>query len=248
VDHAALIFPFEERLYKKFKISSTYVGNPLMDVYPESCLNSSSRPGLLGSKRGKNFTIGLLPGSRTAEINNLLDIMIQAAEQVHLKNPRVEFLVSRAGSIRKESIEKHVQKSAKTHLFHIHDAKISDLFLKSDLVIAASGTVTLEAALCCVPTIIVYKMSSISYGIARLVVRVKYAGLANLIAGSQVMPELLQNEANPLKISQKVLHMLDHLDLYQARLLMVRKLLGNKGASRRTAKISLQLLNESGQQ
>ncbi len=247
VDHAALIFPFEERLYKRFGISSTYVGNPLMDVYPENGLSPSVRSGTVTAKGRGNFTIGLLPGSRNAEINNLLEIMIQAAERVHQKKSRVEFLVSRAGSIRKESIEKYLQKSGNPHLFNIHDAKVSDLFLKSDLVIAASGTVTLEAALCCVPTIIVYKMSPISYGIARLVVRVKYAGLANLIAGAQVMPELLQKEANPFKISQKALHMLDYLDLYQDRLLMVRKLLGNKGAAKRTAKIALHLLDESKQ-
>ena len=189
--------------------------------------------------------IGLLPGSRKAEIKNLLSIMIKAADLIHKKNRRVSFIISQASSTHKETIKIILNKIKEKPLFQINNGPVKDIFLKSDLVIAASGTVTLEAALCCVPTIIIYRMSTISYRLAKLFVKIKYAGLANLIVNKEIMPELLQDDATPEKISKKALDMLDHLVVFENQLQMVRKLLGTKGASKRTANIAIGLLRES---
>lgn len=242
VDHAALILPFEEKMYKKAGIKSTYVGNPLMDEYPESLSKPYLRSKTLSLKNENKLTIGLLPGSRKAEINNLLEVMIKSAVLIYQKNPNVSFIISRAGSIKKHTIEKILKKSQKNHLFQIDEGPVKNIFLKSDFVIAASGTVTLEAALCCVPTIIIYKMAPLTYRVAKLLVRVKYAGLANLIVNKEVMPELLQNDATPEKISDKALNMLDHLSFFEDQLQIVRRLLGNKGASKRAANIAVNML------
>ncbi len=241
-DHAALILPFEEKMFKKAGIPSTYVGNPLMDEYPENLSKPFLRSGKFLSKNKDSLIIGLLPGSRKAEIKNLLEIMIKSGDLIHQNNKKVTFIISRAGSIQRQSIEKIVNKFEKNYLFQINDGPVKQIFLKSNLVIAASGTVTLEAALCCVPTIIIYKMSGVSFSIAKLLVNVKYAGLANLIVNQQVMPELLQDDATPRKISKKALYMLDHLVEFEDRLQMVRKLLGKKGASKRAANIAINMV------
>ncbi|MCD4721562.1 MAG: lipid-A-disaccharide synthase [Desulfobacula sp.] len=244
VDHAALILPFEEKIYQKAGICATYVGNPLVDEYPENLSKPFLRSNHLLSNHKDPVIIGLLPGSRKAEINNLFEIMIKAAGLIHQKNRQVSFIISQASSIHEEHIKAILKKSNKGDLFQIHDGPVKDIFLKSNLVIAASGTVTLEAALCCIPTIITYKMSSVSYQIAKLVVKIKYAGLANLIVNRQVMPELLQNDATPDKISKKALYMLDHLVYFEDQLQMVRKLMGKKGASKRVANIAINMLSE----
>ena len=262
VDHAALIFPFEEKLYKKAKIPSTYVGNPLMDDYPEHLAKPfytrsflTGPPSLIGSglmesgngacldqKEPKGPVIGLLPGSRRAEITNLLDIMLKAALKINGTKKKSRFLISAASSLHSELIDKILSPYHHTGLFEVIQGRPMEIFKRSDLLIAASGTVTLEAALCCLPTIIIYKMSTISHKIAKLLVKVKYAGLANLIAGREVMPELLQNDATPEKISQRAFFMLKNLGDHENQLLVVRKLLGAPGASKRAARIALDLV------
>ncbi|MDA8135990.1 MAG: lipid-A-disaccharide synthase [Desulfobacteraceae bacterium] len=245
VDHAALIFPFEEKLYKKAGVSSTYVGNPLMDEYPEH-LSKSFLPskGLVTGLNGP-IIIGLLPGSRKAEIQNLLDIMIQSACRIHQVHNQTRFLVSKAASIKREWIEECIIASGKPQLFDIVEGPVREILRRSNLVIAASGTVTLEAALFGIPTLLIYKMARLSFWAAKLLVRVKYAGLANLIVDEEIMPELLQGEATPEKICIKVLHMLTHEQYYESRLERVRKKLGKKGAAKNAAGIAMNLLRES---
>lgn len=245
IDHAALILPFEEKIYKKAKIQYTYVGNPLMDEYSENIpeVLLDSKP--LSSKQKNTTMIGLLPGSRNNELKSLLDIMIEAATLIHRNNKKVVFIISKASSINRKIIEAGLKKIRNDSMFQIKEGPVKDIFFKSELVIAASGTVTLEAALCCVPTIIVYKISPVSYQMAKLFVKVKYVGLANLIVNAEVMPELLQNDATAEKISKKALYMLDNLFYFQNQLQIVRKLLGKKGASKRAANIAVNMLATS---
>jgi lipid-A-disaccharide synthase len=243
VNHAALIFPFEEKLYKRADIPSTYVGNPLMDDYPEHLTKPFLRqPVQEKSDLTDGPVIGLLPGSRKAEITNLLAIMLQTALAIHGKKKRARFLVSAASDLHLDLIDKILLPYNQKGLFQVIKGRPMEIFKGSDLLIAASGTVTLEAALCCLPTIIVYKMSPISHRAAKILVKVKYAGLANLIAGREVMPELLQNEATPEKISNQAFAMLKDLENHENKLLMVRKLLGSSGASKRAARIALDLI------
>ena len=245
IDHAALILPFEEKIYKKAKIQYTYVGNPLMDEYSENIpeVLLDSKP--LSSKQKNTTMIGLLPGSRNNELKSLLDIMIEAATLIHRNNKKVVFIISKASSINRKIIEAGLKKIRNDSMFQIKEGPVKDIFFKSELVIAASGTVTLEAALCCVPTIIVYKISPVSYQVAKLFVKVNYIGLANIIVNAKVMPELLQNDVTPEKISKKALYMLDNLFYFQNQLQIVRKLLGKKGASKRAANIAVNMLATS---
>ncbi len=242
VDHAALILPFEEKIFKTAKIPSTYVGNPLIDEYPEYISKPFlySKNALLSEK--KEFTIGLLPGSRKAEINNLLNIMIQTGEQISQKFEKIQFLISKSDTISKEHIQRFINPNINQKAFKIYQGPVKDIFSQSDLIIAASGTVILEAALCCVPTILIYKVSPISYKIIKFFVKLKYVGLPNLIVNKEVIPEFLQNDATVKKISNKAIEMLNDLPYFQSQLQMVRNFLGKKGASMRTAIIAINLL------
>lgn len=242
VDHAAIIFPFEEKLYKKAGIPFTYVGNPLMADYSETFSASQFHKRTLLHQEGNPIIIGLFPGSRVAEIKKLSDVMIQAAILIHQKLKCVRFVISKADSVDIEWIEQSIQKSSHPELFEIVSGPVSRIFNQCHIAVAASGTVTLEAALLCVPTVLVYKMSSVSFFAARWLVKVKYAGLANLIANEEVMPELLQDKATPFEICNKALFVLDNESSYRSKLDLVRKKLNKKNASQSTASLVIQLV------
>ncbi len=236
VSHAALILPFEEPLFKKEKIPFTFVGNPLLDYYTEEMIQQDHKKEI--------FTIGLLPGSREAEITNLFEIMLKSAKIIEKQSDNVKFLVSMADSVNKKNFNAILKKYNKNNLFEVVKGNPVKIFQKSDFLVAASGTVTLEAAICGIPMVIIYKMSFLSYLLAKSFVRVKYAGLANIIAGRQIVPELLQNDVTSEKIAKKVITLLntESLTMMKTQLLMVRKMLGTRGAAERTAKIALNMI------
>ena len=236
VDHAALIFPFEINIYKKAGIRFTYVGNPLMDEYPE-ILNDqhAMQKSDTGEQARQTTTIGLLPGSRKAEIKNLLPAMLGAAIKIQDRyqsaGTSVRFLVSQAPSVSDQLMLPLLEDTASCIRIERVRGPVQRIFKEADLLIAASGTVTLEAALSGTPTILIYKMATLSYMMARLLVKLPYAGLANLIAGDEVQPELLQHDATPEKITDKTLEMLACPARHQTRLALVRKRLGFSGLS-----------------
>ncbi len=248
VSHAALIFPFEEPIFRREKIPASFVGNPLLDYYTDEMLDKNFNVNISRENREKNnneFVIGLLPGSRETEIAHLFKIMLESAVIIYNKTGgRVRFLVSMADSVNSDNFNSIFEKYIDYGFFDIVKGHPVSIFKKADLLVAASGTVTLEAAICGIPMIIVYKMSYISYLLAKSFVKVKYAGLANIIAGREIVPELLQNDANSEKIAETVLSLLSKNKLYMMknRLFMVRKMLGGSGASERTAKIALSML------
>jgi lipid-A-disaccharide synthase len=238
VDHVGLIFPFEEKIYKKAGIPATFVGNPLLDQYPSPlapALKTEASP-------SDPWIIGLLPGSRKNEIHSLLAPMLAAAQKIHGHHSHVRFLVSAAESIPLDMIESKVRDTKNAGLFQVIPGSLRQIFARADILIAASGTVTLEAALCTIPTVIVYKMSPVTFRVARAVVKVKYAGLANIIVDKEVMPELLQHAATPENICTAALDMLDNLSGYRHQLSVVRQLMGPPGAAVRAAKIAQALL------
>jgi lipid-A-disaccharide synthase len=248
-----LIFPFEEKIFKKASIPCTYVGNPLTEVYPEHKIPLFSETVSSSLTGSEPIFIGLLPGSRNAEVNSLFPIMVQAAQlitkqyrELHGKqHGQLRFLISQASSIKPEILEKILRAGSGSHIFEIIEGPVDSILRKAHILIAASGTVTLEAALLEVPTLLIYRMSAVSFFAAKLFVKVKYAGLANLITDEEIMPELLQADATPEKICEKSLHMLNHLKSYKMGLKKVRQKLGNKKAAGHTASIAIHMLRQT---
>ncbi|HCY87785.1 MAG TPA: lipid-A-disaccharide synthase [Desulfobacteraceae bacterium] len=240
-DHVALILPFEQPIYKKKKISATYVGNPLLDEYAHTLIGGQSCDSDASGEPGP--IIGLLPGSRASEIEKLLPVMLDSAAKIQSVHTHARFLISAASGLQAGQIQ-HILKthdSIPRHCEVIQGRPIT-IFSQAQMLIAASGTVTLEAALCRLPTILVYRVSPLTFGLGKLLVKVNYVGLANLIAGMPVMPELLQSDANPEKISHTAFLMLNDLDRYRRQLEIVRRRLGTPGAPKRAAGIMLSLV------
>ena len=239
VDHMAVILPFEEAFYKEQDIPVTFVGHPLM----EDRLPSEDA---LSRKWKENIpVIGLLPGSRHGEIARHLPIMLDTAEILIQKIKPIKFVISLAPDVEEKYIEDIVKKFSGTGAFEIVSGGVRKIFEKSIIVIAASGTVTLEAAISGTPMVIIYKVSPVSYFLGKHLIRVKHIGLVNLIAGKEIVPELIQEAASPAGIANTVSKMLSDpsaLKTLGLGLLSIRNKLGRPGASDRVANIAFGML------
>jgi lipid-A-disaccharide synthase len=239
VDHMAVILPFERQFYQDRGIDVTYVGNPLMDI---GLLDTSVHESAAGKKKK---TIGLLPGSREKEVAGILPVMIKAANLLSIQDKELTFLVSKAPGINRSLIETIVAPYPAPINVEITTGEIKDVFRQCDWVMAASGTVTLEAAIAGIPMIVLYKMSPVSYWLARKLVKLTHASLVNLIAGREVVPELLQQEATPENIVKTASCRINDPEArhrMEKELDEVRKMLGGPGASDRVARIALEMM------
>jgi lipid-A-disaccharide synthase len=235
VDHMAVIFPFEASFYRKHHVPVTFVGHPLLDRIPAPMADAGSPSG-----PGRPV-IGLLPGSREKEVSILLPAMLQAAVLVRNRIPEIRFLVSASPSVNTGRLESIVGPYTDRVDIQIVNGPVASVFHQSRLVVAASGTVTLEAALHGIPTIIVYKVSPLSYWLGRRLIKVSHIGIVNLIVQKELLPELIQDEASPEAISETVVCLVNEpekLRRMKEELLGVRNLLGGPGASDRVASIA----------
>jgi lipid-A-disaccharide synthase len=239
VDHMAVILPFEEEFYKKQHIPVTFVGHPLLE-------NSLPPKEALEGKWLEDIpVIGLLPGSRHGEIARHLPVMLDSARILFQKIRPVKFIISLAPDVEEKYIEDIVKKFNGTVAFEIVSEGVQRIFEESRIVVAASGTVTLEAAISGTPMVIIYKVSPVSYFLGKNMIQVKHVGLVNLIAGKELVPELIQRAASPDEIANTVFKMLNDppgLKTLGHELMNIRDKLGGPGASERVADIAFGML------
>lgn len=238
VDHMAVILPFEQQFYRKHNIPVTFVGHPLLDKsYATDNICKNITTGV--------SVIGLLPGSRDREIARHLPVMLEAAGLISKRDEKVKFIISLAHSVEREHVE-DIMKNYKAAIdFDIVADGVDKVFRQCELVIAVSGTVTLEAAISGTPMLIIYKVSPISYWLGKIMIKVNNIGLVNLIAGKEIVPELVQSKASPENIADTALNMLNDasgLERLRNELSGIRKSLGGPGASERVAEIALGML------
>ncbi len=238
VDHMAVILPFEKEYYTRHHIPVTFVGNPLLDAY-------SPIEKKLDNKADSPPVVGLLPGSRVSEIERNLPYMLASATILQQRFKNIKFLLSVAPSVSKEWIASFVDPYKNTCNIEVVPGDIIEVFAKATMLIAVSGTVTLEAAMYGVPMVIIYRISPVSYMLGRALVKVDHIGLVNIIAKERVVPELIQGEASPGKIAETVGSMLNNplaLSRMKEKLNLVKAMMGEAGASEKTADIGLSLL------
>ena len=208
IDHMAVIFKFETDIYQRAGIPVTFVGNPLVDKVKSSMPVSQVRQRLKLSQSGK--VVGLFPGSRSAEIANLLPIMFESARRLLKSLPDLAFVMPVANSLNYESIEIQCQQSGLDITLTRDD--IYDVIPCCDAIISCSGTVTLEIALLEVPMCIIYKMSWLSYQIMSRMIKIPHIGLANIVAEKLVVQEFVQDDATVDNIAGEILNILQDDD------------------------------------
>ncbi|MCX5896975.1 MAG: lipid-A-disaccharide synthase [Proteobacteria bacterium] len=244
VDQMAVVFPFEVPLYEKEGVPVQFVGHPLLDREIPA-FDSAGSLEAFGMKPGWPV-IGLLPGSRKSEIERLLPVMLAAAERIQKEYPLAQFIIPVAPGIRREEIEIWV--AQKKVPVTVVENQLHRALQVCSLALVASGTATLETALMKKPMIILYKISFLTYLIGRLMIRVPCIGLANIVAGTQVVPELIQADASPQRIAGEALALLkspERLAAMERDLGRIRERLGAAGASARVARIAYDLLNKT---
>lgn len=214
VNQILTLFPFEPALYKAAGVSATYVGHPLADeipIYPDvqearSALNLAKSP----------LIIAMLPGSRVGEVSELAELYIKAAKKISMTQPDALFLVPLITRETRIIFEKALYTSInaapeKHHpSFKIIFGHALMAMQAADIVVVASGTATLEAALLKRPMVITYRMPWFSWQILKRLNYLPYVGLPNILAGRFVVPELLQDDANPDKLAETILNLVNN--------------------------------------
>ena len=242
VNKVAAIFPFEYEVYKEAGADVEFMGHPLVDIVQPS-LPVAEAVAKAGKHEGRPLVL-LLPGSRLQEIQRLLPSMLEAAKIMVKANPALEFVMPRAGTIPRVMLEEEINRAG-IHV-SITEGNNYDVMGVADVALAASGTVTLEAALCRLPSVIVYKTAPLTAFIVRRLLNIADIGLPNIVAGRHILPELLQEDATPAKMAAEVLHLLEPAAHEQALadLDEVKKRLGEPGAVRRVAELTLRVAGE----
>jgi lipid-A-disaccharide synthase len=236
-----VLFPFEEALYRDAGVEVSFVGHPLLDTLAEVPSREACRKAL--AVEGAEPVLGLLPGSRQAEIRRLLPILLRAAARLRAEHPDLRVLLGLAAGADRKAVEAEIQ--AVQVPVQIVQGRAHEVMRAADLLLAASGSVTLEAAILGTPMVITYRVGTLTWLLGRLLVRVRFVGLPNLVAGEGIVPELLQGAATPERLAAAALEILDspaRLARMRTSLEAVRALLGKPGAAERAAREVLALL------
>ena len=242
VDKVACIFPFEYDVYKEAGAPVEFVGHPLVDIVKPK-MSQAEAMAFAGKEEGKKLIL-LMPGSRLMEIEKMLPTLLEAAKLIKKQLPEVSFVMPRAGTIPISLLEEKIKASDLE--VKITEGNNYDLFSVADLALATSGTVTLEAALCGLGSVIVYKTNPVTYFIAKLVVDIPHIGLPNIVAAKSVLPELIQNDFTPAKVAQEALALLESERNAKMKedLAYVKERLGKPGAVGRVAELVLKIAGE----
>ncbi len=236
VDHMYVILPFEKVFYQKHQFDVEYVGHPLLDAMIRFREESNGAKDILEKDPENKKILLVLPGSRKQEISVKLPIMLKGVES--FSDYRV--IVAGAPNLDEDFYRQFLE--VKTEIIF---NRTYDLLTVANLAVVTSGTATLETALFNVPEVVCYKGSSISYHIAKRLIRIKFISLVNLIMDKEVVRELIQHECNP-ELIEKELKALEDGTEGRKKMLEefehMREILGGRGASKKVAQSLLKTI------
>jgi len=241
-DKVLVIFPFEEALYRDAGVPVEFVGHPLIDL-----VQTGGSRGAFLEPLGLNSnqpTVALLPGSRTSELRRILPALVTAAEQIRERVPGAQFVIARASNL-DDSLFAPAHRS---HGLHIIEGRTDEVIASSDLVLTASGTATVQTALHDKPMVVVYRVSSLEYRLARPFVKLDTFAMVNLIAGERIVPELIQEAFTAEAVASEAVSLLtdpQRVARMRQGLARVRRKLGGPGASRRAAEAVLKVAEKT---
>jgi lipid-A-disaccharide synthase len=240
VERVAAIFPFEADVYREAGAKVTFVGHPLLDIVKPAMERDEAL--LHFAAQSDQYHILLMPGSRQQEISSLLPDMLAAGKKIVEQIPNCQFFLPVASTISREMLQNIIDKYKIPVTLTVGNNY--DLMNICDLAIASSGTATLETSLMKVPTVIVYRLATLTYILGKLLVKIPNIGLPNIIAGRRIVPELLQSDVTPDNIARQSIALLtDKVVREQAMadLTEVREKLGETGAVNRVAQVILEV-------
>jgi len=228
VDRMIVLFPFEEEFYRAHDVPVTYVGHPLIEQLA-GVGGAAAAP-----LHQDELRIALLPGSRRQEVSALLPAMLDAVELLR-RERNVNAYIIQAPTIERDELLAIVKAKGIDVPILPHDR--GEGVAAADISLSASGTATLESAVLGTPVVVMYRLSRLTYLLGKKLVRLPHWSLVNIVAGKEVVPELIQSEVNGERIAAEVRRIVapENYERICAELKVVREKLGEPGASRRVA-------------
>jgi lipid-A-disaccharide synthase len=234
LDLMLCIFPFEAELYNQSGLRTIFVGHPTIERLREGSA------GKIDTQRDPNL-IGLFPGSRGREVRKIFPILIRTARKLRRSKPNLRFEVAAASGEFAREMDKMLNGQDR-HLFEIKIGQTAEIMQRAYVGIVASGSATLEAAYFRMPFALIYKVAWPTYLAGRLLVKVKYLGMPNVLADKEIVPEFIQHLAKPQDLAKAVLRLVDDPIAHGQMISAFDKIaaqLGESGASDRAAKAIL---------
>ncbi|UAA39718.1 lipid-A-disaccharide synthase [Paraneptunicella aestuarii] len=202
-DLVLCLFPFEPEIYHKYQMKAEFIGHTMADQIPLQVDRNAARDEL--NIAHDEPVLALLPGSRGGEVAKLLDIFMQTAEKLSQSVPGLHVLVPVVNAQRKQQIDDYLVDKAFSFKLTLLDGQAREAMIASNAVLLASGTATLEAMLCKRPMVVAYKLAPMTHWMMGYLYKQNYFSLPNILAGREVVPELLQEDVNPDTLCQYLL-------------------------------------------
>ena len=238
VSRVLAVLPFEEKLYRDAGVPVDFVGHPLLDVLPLDLDRAEARR-RLDVDPGESV-IGLLPGSRREEVERLLPPMLVAAKRLSAAGVARRFALGLAPTVDVAAVRRLVKAAVDEGgpRVDVFERRTYEVMAAADVVLISSGTATLEAALLGAPMVVCYRVSRVTEAVVRLLVKVRWCSLPNLIANRGVVPEVLQDELTGQRLAAEALRLIEDpaaAGAQRAAFERVRAQLGAPGVGRRAA-------------
>ncbi len=238
VDKMAVILPFEEQMYRDTGLACEFVGHPVLDEIEGIGDDRNAIRKELGISETKPL-LSLLPGSRPHELDRLLPLIEEVVAIVRKEFPDLQFCVPFAPNTDMQKYSSHIERLEHNGVIVNRGKSLKTLFV-SDAAVIASGTASLQAALLGVPMVVIYKLFPLTYWIGKLIVKVKHISLVNILAGKQVVRELLQSEASPDNIISEIRKIMQDTEYTEDMLqncALVKEMFAGRHASERVAEM-----------
>jgi lipid-A-disaccharide synthase len=241
-----VIFPFEPQVYAGTGVPVEFVGHPLVErLAAVARIDRKEARRALGLP-DEGRIVALLPGSRRGEIHHVLPLHLETARLLHARDPRIQFVLPCAPSVDRDALARAVERARLPALMDLRviDGGAQRVLRAADVALCKPGTSTLEAALLGCPLVVAARSSWLTAFLLRRLVRVDYLAMPNLIAGEEVVPELLQERAEPERVADAVQALLEGpaRAAQEARLAKLRERLTRGGAARRAAEIASEMI------
>ena len=239
IDHILLLFKFEKKYFEKENISCDFVGHPLLEYKKDR--NKIDINQVVGRNKA---IISIFPGSRISEISTLIPILLEFIKLMGSKYNDITY-VFHSTKEHNELIQSQIKSSTLDNCEVVSDEKIkTHLLQKSIFAVAKSGTVSLEICNAQIPSIILYKMNFINFLIIRILVKIKYANIINIVANQEIIPELLQSKCNPKDIYNIVSEFLDNPSKIKDQVKKTQDILDNFRMEKSSSDLASHVLNK----